>query len=112
MKTTRDDTWRAKRISCVTISIVVPASARPRMVSEHFLDELRIESRGHLVEEQQARVHRERPCDRDALLLSAGKRRGIVVAARRRGRRGRASARQCARASCLRHAAAPWSGRA
>ena len=78
---------------------------------EHLLDELRIERRGHLVEEEQARLHGERPGDGDALLLAAGKRRGIVVAPL-----GEADAVEPvlgdARAPRPSAGAAPWSGRA
>src|SRR5690625_1110809 len=38
---------------------------------EHLVDHLRVQGRGGLVEEHQLRLHRERPGDRDALLLTA-----------------------------------------
>jgi hypothetical protein len=38
---------------------------------EHFVDHLRIERRGRLVEEHRERIHRERPRDRHPLLLTA-----------------------------------------
>ena len=40
---------------------------------QHFADGLGIERRGHLVEQDQFRLHRQRAGDRDALLLTAGK---------------------------------------
>ena len=39
---------------------------------EHLVDHLGVERAGRLVEEHQLRLHRERPGDRDALLLAAG----------------------------------------
>ncbi len=39
---------------------------------QHFVDQFRIERRGRLVEQQHARIGRERARDRDALLLAAG----------------------------------------
>src|SRR5690242_10382821 len=39
---------------------------------EHLADQLRIERRGGLVEQHEARLHRQRPGDCDALLLAAG----------------------------------------
>src|SRR5215475_6676432 len=39
---------------------------------QHLLDHFRVECRRWLVEEQNLRAHRERPCNRDALLLAAG----------------------------------------
>ena len=38
---------------------------------EHLADELRVEGRRDLVEEHHVRVHHQRPCDRDPLLLAA-----------------------------------------
>jgi hypothetical protein len=42
-------------------------------------DELRVERARHLVEEHQARTHRERAHDRDALLLAARDAVGVLV---------------------------------
>src|SRR5215510_7184555 len=39
---------------------------------QHLFDHFRVECRGWLVEEQNLRAHRERPCNRDALLLAPG----------------------------------------
>ena len=38
---------------------------------EHLADHFWIERRGRLVEQHRDRVHRQRACDRDALLLAA-----------------------------------------
>ena len=46
---------------------------------EHVLDQLRVEGAGDLVEEHQLRIHGQRPGDRDALLLTAGKPGRILV---------------------------------
>jgi hypothetical protein len=61
MKITRFGTWRAKPISWVTHSMVMPSSARLTMV-EHLLDHLGIERRGRLVEQHDLRgfMHSER----------------------------------------------------
>ena len=45
---------------------------------EHLLDHLRVERGGRLVEEHHLGVHRERPGDRDALLLAAGELGGVL----------------------------------
>ncbi len=47
---------------------------------EHLGDELRVEGARDLVEEEQLGLHRERPHDRDALLLAAGEPVGVLVA--------------------------------
>ncbi|EAY71525.1 hypothetical protein BDAG_04363 [Burkholderia dolosa AU0158] len=44
---------------------------------QHFADEFRIERRRRLVEQHHLRLHRERACDRDALLLTARQMRRI-----------------------------------
>ena len=46
---------------------------------QHFLDHLGVERRGRLVEEHDARLHRQRPRDRDALLLAARKLAGVFA---------------------------------
>jgi len=58
---------------------------------EHVADELRIERRGRLVEQHQLRLHRQRPGDRDTLLLAAGELRRVAPRACRQGRRARAA---------------------
>src|SRR5665647_2841588 len=46
---------------------------------EHLADELGVQRAGRLVEEHELGLHRERPGDRDPLLLAAGQVRRIVV---------------------------------
>ena len=64
---------------------------------QHLADELRVERRGHLVEQDHVRVHGKRPRDRDALLLAA---REV-----RRDRRAALSARPTLASSAI---ACPW----
>ena len=45
---------------------------------EHLGDELRVEGARDLVEEHEVRLHRQRPDDRDALLLAAREPVGVV----------------------------------
>jgi hypothetical protein len=45
--------------------------------SQHLIDELRIERRGHLVEQHHLGAHGEGPGDGDALLPPAGERRRV-----------------------------------
>ena len=47
---------------------------------EHLGDELGVEGARHLVEQEEPRLHRERPHDRDPLLLAAGEPVGVLVA--------------------------------
>ena len=79
MSTMRFATWRAKPISWLTTSMVMPSRGEPDHGVEHLLDHLRIERRGRLVEQHDLRLHAERARDRDALLLAAGKLRRIFV---------------------------------
>ena len=72
MKTTRFETSRANRISCVTIRSVAPHRQTQDRV-QHLLDEFRVEGGGHLVEEDELGIHRERTGNGDALLLAARK---------------------------------------
>ena len=60
MKMTRLATWRAKPISWVTQSMVMPLCGQLDHDFEHFLDHLGIERRGRLVEQHDARVHAQR----------------------------------------------------
>ena len=46
---------------------------------EDLLDQLRVERAGDLVEEHHVRVHRQRPGDRDALLLAAREALRVLV---------------------------------
>ena len=79
MKTTWSPTSRAKPISWVTTIIVIPSVGELPHHVEHLLDQLRVERAGHLVEEHHVRVHRQRPGDRDPLLLAAGEAFGVLV---------------------------------
>ena len=72
----------------------MPSLASSRMTCEHLRDELRVEGARHLVEQHQARLHRERAHDRDALLLAAGEPVRDTRRACRRGRSGRAARRR------------------
>ena len=53
----------------------------PRITLEHLGDELRVERRGDLVEQQDVGLHGERPDDRDPLLLAARQLVGVVASA-------------------------------
>ena len=79
MNTTRSPTSRAKPISWVTTIIVIPSRGELAHHVEHLLDQLRVERAGDLVEEHHAGVHRQRPGDRDPLLLAAGEPVGVLV---------------------------------
>ena len=50
----------------------MPSSASALDDVEHFADQLRVERRGDLVEQQDLGLHRDRARDADALLLAAG----------------------------------------
>ena len=71
---------RAKLISCVAISIVIPADASSRITASTSADELRVERARDLVQQHQLGPHRERADDRHALLLAAREPVGILVA--------------------------------
>ena len=72
-------TSRAKAISWVASTIVMPGSARSRTIVEHLADQLGVERRGDLVEQQQRRVGAQRPDQRGPLLLAAGEPVGVLV---------------------------------
>ena len=98
---------RAKPISCVAITIVMPPRGELADHVEHLRDELRVERARDLVEQQQLGLHRERPHDRDALLLAAGEPVGVLVALvgeaealEQRGRLARRPRAATARAPC------------
>ena len=91
MNTTRSPTSRAKCISCVTTSIVMPVAREVAHDDEHLADELRVERRGDLVEEHHVRLHHQRPRDRDPLLLAARELVRVLVGLLRRARRRRAA---------------------
>ncbi len=102
MNTTVSATSRAKPISCVTTTIVMPVARELRIDVEHLADQLGVERRGRLVEQHQLRLHRQRAGDRDALLLAAGELRRGRRRACRRGRRARAAPAPASRASLAR----------
>ena len=72
---------------------------------QDLADELGVQRRGRLVEQHQLRVHRQRPGDRDALLLPTGELRGVGVELVRQPHPGeqfaRARAFACSRADAL-----------
>ncbi len=78
-KIARLATSRAKPISCVTTTIVMPSCGELAHRPQHLADQLGVERGGRLVEEHQLGVHGERARDGDALLLAAGEARGIGV---------------------------------
>jgi hypothetical protein len=78
MKTTRSAARRAKPISWVTTTIVMPDLASSSHHVEHLVDHLGVEGRGGLVEEHDLGVHGQRPGDRHALLLAAGELRRVL----------------------------------
>ena len=79
MKTTRLAASRAKPISWVTTSIVIPLGGELAHHVEHPLDQLRVEGARDLVEEHHLWVHRQRPGDRDPLLLPARETVGVLA---------------------------------
>ena len=81
MNSTRSAISRANCISWVTISMVWCCDRDAAEQVEHLADPLGVERRGRLVDEHQLGVERHRPADADALLLPAGERRRIGVAA-------------------------------
>ena len=90
-KHTRSAISRAKPISWVASSIVMPSRSQVAHDVEHLADEFGVERRGDLVEQHDLGLHRQRAGDRHALLLAAatagrGRRRPC-----RRGRAGRAA---------------------
>ena len=100
MKITREATWRAKFISWVTTSMVMPRAARSRITVEHLGDQFGVERAGRLVEQHRLRVHRQRAGDGGALLLAARELLGIGV-----GLVGEADLRQQLRARAARRRA-------
>ena len=102
MKTIRSAARRAKPISWVTTTLVMPSAVSSCHDVEHLADHLGIERGGRLVVEHQRGLHGERAGDGDALLLPAGQFVGIgsrpspgcgpCAAARRRCRERRPGA--------------------
>jgi hypothetical protein len=72
MNTTRSATLRAKFISCVTISSVMPSSASALHHAQHFAHQFGVERAGDLVAQHHAGLHGQRAGDGHALLLAAG----------------------------------------
>ncbi len=78
MKITRSATSRAKPISWVTITMVIPRW-RGFHHLQHVAYQLRIQRRSGLIEQHYRRLHRQRAGD-GYLLLAAGQARGPGVA--------------------------------
>ena len=78
MNTTLSATSRAKPISWVTTIIVMPVARELLHDLQHVAHQLGVERRGGLVEQHQLGLHRQRPRDRHALLLSAGQLGGVA----------------------------------
>jgi hypothetical protein len=72
-------TARAKPISCVTTSIVMPDFGELAHDVEHLADHLRVERRRRLVEEHDLGLHGQGAGDRHALLLPAGQLGRVLV---------------------------------
>ena len=81
MKTTWSATLRAKPISWVTTTMVMPRLAEACHEVQDALDQFRVQGAGGLVEEHDFRFHGQGPGDGDALLLAAGEVAGAVVGA-------------------------------
>ena len=81
MKTAVSATSRAKPISWVTTTMVMPVAGEAAHHVQHVADQLGVEGGGGLVEEHQLGLHRQRPGDGDALLLAAGELGGVVCSA-------------------------------
>jgi len=74
---TRSEMSRAKLISCVTMTMVIPSVRSSRMMPSTSADEFWIERGGDLVEQEHIRPCREAAHDGDALLLPARELFGI-----------------------------------
>ena len=72
-------TSRAKAISWVASTIVVPPLGQVAQDVEHLADQLGVERGGDLVEQQQRGVGDQRPRQGGALLLAAGEPVGVLV---------------------------------
>ncbi len=79
MNTTLSAASRAKCISWVTTIIVVPLVREILHDDQDLADELRIQGRCGLVEQEHLRVHAQRSRDRNALLLAARQTGGVLV---------------------------------
>ena len=78
-KQTRSAMSRAKPISWVAISMVMPARGELADDAQHLCDELGIERARDLVQEHDSRLHGEGTDDRHPLLLATREPVGIVV---------------------------------
>ena len=103
MKTTRSAARRAKPISWVTTTMVMPSCASVGHDVEHLVDHLGVERGGGLVEQHHLGLHGERPGDGDALLLAAGQLRRVLVGLSLPPRPARAARRRASRPR-------PWTG--
>ena len=110
MKTRVSPTSRAKPISWVTTTIVMPLSARPRMTSRTSPTSSGSSARGRLVEEHQLGLHRQRAGDRHPLLLAAGELGRVGVDLCRPGRPARAARAPRSRQLVLAARPSPGSG--
>ena len=72
-------TSRAKAISWVASTIVVPPVGQVAQDVEHLADQLGVQRGGDLVEQHQGRVGGQRPGQGGALLLAAGEPVGVLV---------------------------------
>jgi hypothetical protein len=79
MNTTRLAARRAKPISWVTTSMVMPSLAEGGHHVEDLLDHLGVERGGGLVEQHDLGLHRQRAGDGGSLLLAAGELGGVLV---------------------------------
>ena len=110
MNTTWCRTSRAKLISCVTISSVMPSAASSSTTRQHLADQLGVERRGDLVAQQHHRLHRQRARDRHALLLAARQLVGQGVELLGQADALAASCAPCASASALAASSSPRVG--
>ena len=79
MKITRSATSPANWISWVTIEHGAALVGQLAHDLQHLADQLGVERRGRLVEQDQLGLHRQHAGDRHALLLAAGQALGIFV---------------------------------
>ncbi len=72
MKISLEPTSRAKPISWVTTTMVMPAIGQILHDVQHFGHQFGVESGGHLVEQHHVGLHGQGPGDGDPLLLATG----------------------------------------
>ena len=80
MKITLSATAFANCISWVTMSMVFALFCQIQHNIQHFSYHLRIQCRGHFIEQQDLRMHAQCPDDGYTLLLSTGQLSGIILA--------------------------------